>query len=87
MRLAIWKFQLQVTLKQDVEMPLGTEILCLQTQQGRPCLWAEVNPDNKTEARTFRIVGTGNSRDINSFGKYIGTFQDGMYVWHLYEIV
>jgi hypothetical protein len=53
-------------------------------QNDTPTLWAEVDPDNATEERLFTIIGTGHSVNSN-FPNYLGTIQDGNYVWHIYE--
>jgi len=57
----IWKFPIETIDKQEVKIPGGGLILCVQTQGGNPCLWALVNPDRATETRSIRIHGTGHS--------------------------
>lgn len=82
----IWKYQLALNLDcEDVRMPKGANILSFQMQGGRPTIWVLVNPDNTEEHRYFRIFITGD--DIPDFPQleYIGTAQDGVYVWHLFE--
>lgn len=80
----IWKF----TLPPDgsVMMPVGAEILCVQTQFAQACIWALVDPDKALIERKFNIIGTG-WRMSNSLGKYIGTFQldGGALVFHVFE--
>ena len=39
----IYKYQLIVTDRQDVQLPEGAEILTIQTQVDTPCLWALVD--------------------------------------------
>lgn len=83
---AIWKYSLGMTDKQTIEMPAGAEILCVQEQLKRPCVWAAVESTAPMESRTFFIVGTGHELpDFNA--KYIGTWQEqnGYLVWHLFE--
>jgi len=52
-----------------------------------PCIWAIVDPNEENEKRNFIIVGTGESwsNDLGDF-KYIGTYFDGGYVWHVLEV-
>lgn len=83
----IWKFPLGDGGPQRVEMSKGTEVLTVQTQDNRPCLWAVVDPDAEVEVRYFEIFGTGQNihEDMGVDRKYIGTFQQPPYVWHLFE--
>lgn len=78
----IWKFRLNTT----IQMPMDAQILTVQKQDGEPTIWAMVNTENELETRNFTIVGTGNSFDDKDM-KYIGTFQDSPFVWHLFENV
>jgi hypothetical protein len=88
----IWKFQLHITDEQQVSMPRGSVILCVQSQAGQPCLWAVVDSDAPLEARTIHIFGTGldmgDPATVPMRG-YIGTFQmaGGALVWHVFEPV
>lgn len=81
----IWKFELPsggIT-----KMPANAEVLCVQSQNGNPCLWALVNSDEPmVEMRYFKVYGTGHSIPENP-GKYIGTFQlqSGAFVFHVFE--
>lgn len=83
----IWKYELEVMDMQPIEMPVGAEILCLQTQGLKPCLWALVEPNVVTEERYIETFGTGHI--IQSIGinrTYIGTYQtDKQLVFHVFE--
>jgi hypothetical protein len=69
-----------------VVMPIGAEILTVQLQHGTPWIWALVDRNNQLEERNFDIRGTGYEiEDINS--KYIATYQEGPFVWHVFEIL
>ena len=87
----IWKFELESTQLQAIEMPLDAEILTVQVQDNIPCIWALVDPTKKTGKRVFDIFGTG--CDITSGGgidrEYIGTYQvnNGMFVFHVFEYI
>ena len=85
----IWKFELEVTDNQYVNMPYGAELLSVQTQGTTPCLWALVDAKNPTEERHFEVFGTGHpvNCDMGIERKYIGTFQlsGGATVFHLFE--
>lgn len=82
----IYKYPLQVTDCQVIEMPIGSRILAIQMQRGVPCLWATVDPEEeKKEKRFIRVVGTGH--ELSEYIAYIGTYQmaDGALVWHVFE--
>ena len=65
----------------------GAQILAIQTQHGKPMLWAQVDHDNSTVRRKFIIFGTGIEISIDwERLSYIGTWQDGGLVWHLCEM-
>jgi len=88
----IWKYPLQCTDHQEVMMPEGSKILCVQTQAGRPCLWALVDADPLTTKHRRRILvsGTGHHLPEPFHGHYIGTFQlegDGALVFHVFDII
>jgi len=48
-------------------------------------MWAEVDPYDEGDSRTFRIVGTG--FEVRDGLVYIGTVQMDGFVWHVYEEV
>ncbi len=86
MSLTVWKYQLQTTDIQDVLMPQGADILCVQTQGQEPCLWALVNPDAEKGMRRIYIVGTGHPTGYLTGLSYIGTYQlrGGALVFHVF---
>lgn len=82
----IWKFTLTITDGQRINMPAGAEILCVQMQGNQPQLWAlvDLSEDNLTEMRAIEIHGTGNPIPGGQ-RRYIGTFQQFRFVWHVFE--
>jgi len=83
----IWKWTLQITDLQQIEMPIGAEILSVQVQHGLPQVWALVKESNETEKRTFITCGTGNPIPEN-IGRYLGTYQcdNGALVFHVFAV-
>ena len=65
------------------------KILCIQTQNETPCIWALVEPNSTVEKRTFEIFGTGHNIPENSNRKYVGTYQlkDGQLTFHCFELL
>jgi len=84
----IFKYPLEITDTQFVELPLGAEILTAQMQGDQLCLWAMVNtsPDAITKNRRIEIIGTGNPVPTGDL-KYISTFQvyGGGLIFHVFE--
>lgn len=82
----VYKYQLAVTDEQQVKMPVGAKILCVQRQGAFFCIWATVNQTNETTRRRIFVRGTGHPLS-GSEGAYIGTFQidDGRLVFHVFD--
>ena len=84
---SIWKFKLDASQVSRF-MPVGAKVLTAQMQGGVVTLWADVDPDAQQEERHFRVFGTGWNmpREMGYSDVYIGTVQDGDFVWHVYEL-
>lgn len=80
----IWKFEIKNNT--SIEIPTNAEILTCQTQNGIPCLWILVDPEEEKQTRYFNIYGTGYIITEDP-GKYINTFQmqGGMFIFHVFE--
>lgn len=83
----IYKYPLEVTDTQTIQMPKNAWILCVQVQSGTPCLWAVVKPEMATEPRIFHSVGTGHPMPENTLCEHIDTYQlrGGALVFHVFE--
>jgi hypothetical protein len=86
MKQSIWKFPLEIKGLQLQPMPEGAKILCVETQNGQPCIWAMVDESAPTEIRTIEVFGTGHPIPRGE-REYIGTFQMmvGGLVYHVFE--
>lgn len=89
--LTVWKYPIVLTDIFTVEMPQGAQILTVQVQASAHgvMLWALVNPAHPVEARTFRLVDTGQPLEEPLTDlRYIGSCQleQGGVVLHLFEI-
>jgi len=83
--ITIYKYPIEVVDYQNVEMPIGAEILSAQAQKDILCLWAKVNQGVEGKSlRRFRIYGTGHEVQVD--GKFIDTVQMGPLVWHVFEV-
>ncbi|MET0410397.1 MAG: hypothetical protein ABW217_03835 [Polyangiaceae bacterium] len=86
-RNVVWKYEVSIGGRFDIDMPAGARILTLQLQFGKPVIWAAVDPSKPKVRRTFGLVGTGAEVDFE-LPDYIGTFQlfDGRTVIHMFEV-
>lgn len=85
--MVIWKYELALKGEQTISLPQGAEILSVGVQAGGIFIWAMVQPDAPIENRTLEIAGTGTPIDPGVARKFIGTVQQGSFVWHAFERV
>ena len=85
----IWKFTLEAADRQVAYMPRGARILSVGEQRGDINVWAIVDPEVPTEARTFLVLGTGHPAAGASGATFLGTVQllGGSLVFHVFEEV
>jgi hypothetical protein len=85
METTIWKYEIEVTDRFIVNMPVGAKLLAVQTQGGTPYVWAQVDPTARNEARKLCIHGTGHP--IGHDYPFLGTFQlhGGALVFHVFD--
>lgn len=85
----VWKYPVFISDEFSLSMPIGSKLLSVQTQFGKPQLWALVNPDVPKTDRRFRLAGSGHPIDPKWSDGYVGTWQDlgGSFVWHLFAEV
>ena len=80
----IWKYTLNITDHQAINIPINEELLSVQIQHGQPQLWALVDPEEERSEVFIRIYGTGHSIDQENL-EYIDTFQAGPLVFHVFK--
>ena len=83
----IYKYELPVnggitTIKQCI-----IKILSVQEQNGKPMMWAIVDPDNEV-VEPLEIVAIGTGWELpTGLDEYIGTAQDEYgFVWHYFSL-
>jgi hypothetical protein len=85
----IWKIPFAYSeIREDgslvLEIPEDAEVLSVQLQGDSPILLAKVDPNLTDVARKFYVVGTGQTFPEGAT-EFIGAWQDGPHVWHLFE--
>ena len=83
----IWKWKLEATDVQTIEVPAGAKLLDVQVQGGLPNLWALCDENAPSTTRRIAIYGTGNPMPDEP-GEYIATFQmhGGAPMFHAFEL-
>lgn len=82
MEKTIWKFGMPEPGKSlRVSIQSGADLLHLGMQGGTVFAWFMLVPTNEAVEREFYTTATGAHIDMKD--KYIGTVQEGPYVWHV----
>lgn len=80
----IFKYPLGSIGNNRKRMPKGARVIHAgYDPNGALCVWAEVETDNEDVDRFFRLIGTG--QPLEDGLKYVGTVQEGPYMWHIYD--
>lgn len=80
----IYKQQIEIIDRQEIEMPQQSEILSVQFQGKNLCVWYGCDPSLPKQKKVILIYGTGHP--INNFAiRYIFTVQNDGLVWHIFE--
>jgi len=85
----IYKYNLEITDRQIVEMPYNSEIIAVKNQGDDLCLWAIVETENEVRPTyEIEIYGTGHPMDKDIFTEFIETcvMPNGL-VWHVFKRV
>jgi hypothetical protein len=67
-------------------LPVGARVLAMQEQNEITTLWCLVDPTNLLIRRRVCVVTTGESHEDGFWDtwEYIGTYQDGGFVGHVF---
>jgi len=87
--LTIFKYPLEKSDTNYIQLHKGSRVLAFQDQGFTLCMWVYCDPSLEMELRRFRIYGTGWQMESleQQPMRYIGTAQQGPMVWHLFELV
>lgn len=92
----IYKYPLEITDQQAIEVPAHAEFLTAQMQRTsiledrKLYVWAIVDTANLKEIEHFFIVGTGNPMpEKPKLLQHLGTVQeeDGWLIWHVFRAI
>lgn len=84
----VWKYQMRFAGEIRLEMPEGAEIVHVGLDPGGVlCAWAIVEPSRPKGTKILRIFGTGHEVPLWANRRsHVGTFLDGPYVWHVFDL-
>lgn len=68
----------------SIILPVNFRFLRVHFQEDNIFLWAEVVKDTQTKQFDFQVFGTG--QDIPDSAKYLTTYDDGPFVFHLFQV-
>ena len=80
----IYKYELSFDNYFELYLPQYVKPLHVGVQNGKPMLWAEVDPDNTTIK--YEIHCIKDYDEVLAGPEYIGTIQLFGFVWHYYII-
>ena len=83
----IYKYQLEITDRQDLYLPKNSRVLSAKEQDGILCVWVQLNEAELEDKYTFYIFGTGTSPDMSV--KLSTAYVDSVImanglVWHVF---
>lgn len=81
----VFKYLLQLTPVQVLELPAGANIVSVQLQRRQLSAWAEIDPEQPKIKRKIYILGTGHILPADA-EKHLASVQpDDIFVWHVYQ--
>lgn len=83
----IYKYDLQLTDCQEIQMPINSHIISAQLQNGSLKIWAIVDLESPIVKIKIHILGTGFPLPLieGTFLKHISSIQQEGFVWHIFE--
>ena len=85
----IYKYEFTTSDMLELDLPVGSEVLHVDSQRDTVCLWVSLDVNEKrSEHRTFQTIGTGHPFKAESM-RHLGTVKtfDDTFIWHIYEKV
>lgn len=82
----IYKYKLPFIINEifQINLPEDAGILSFQFQNDNPFIWAIIDKQKAIISQEFLIMGTGHDFPEDFIGKFVGTWQDNPFVWHLF---
>lgn len=82
----IYKYPIAAPFLNELDLPVGAEVISVETVQDVICVYAIVDTDvRETEVHKFWIFGTGHPMPKELKAKFICTVLQDIYVFHVFE--
>lgn len=81
----IWKHPLEIVDTQEIALPRRSEIVHVDIQNNRPCLWVLQDISLPLEVITIDIFRTGQNIDDGIQRKHLGTCLGATLVYHVFQ--
>ncbi len=83
----IYKYPIHLTGMEYINSYEGAEVLSVgYDPSGVPCVWAMVDTAKPQYPLNVLCLGTGWEVDMSFDYKFIGTINDGPYMWHIFQV-
>ena len=84
----IWKYPVTIGGDTKLLMQEGAEFIHAGLDPtGEPCVWALLDPNKQADVpRNLLVIGTGRAFDQPN-AKFIGSINQGPFMWHVFEEV
>ena len=81
-------FKYKLARRNSIRIPVSAIPLSVGIQNEDICLWAIVDEEEEKADRFFLVLCTGEPFQFKKGhrGVFVGTVQDGAYVYHVFEI-
>lgn len=83
----VFKYPIETEDRQNIQIHKGYQILTVDTQNEKPCIWALVDDEAPIIVASIRTHGTGHEVYEPDNLQYIGSYQllKGRLVFHVFE--
>lgn len=68
----------------QLSLPDGWWVVRVALQNGLPFVWIEREREGEEHPVSLEVFATG--QDIPECARWLGTWEDGPFIWHLYEV-
>jgi hypothetical protein len=90
--ITVWKFPIEATETQAIQMPRGAKLLHVAAQgeglRAQPCVWVLCDTEAPRTFRTLAVVGTGHHSAHVAELPHVGSFLlgHGELVFHVFDM-
>lgn len=80
----VYKYQFDlIDAPQPICITGFRKVVLVERRRDQPCLWVEVEPSSAQRTIILQVFGTGHDIEDHDLN-HVGSFQAGMFVFHVY---